>query len=200
MPVVQMSIYPGAKAEPLPFAASRQAERQNRRTRLIRERVVQLFDELRGPVFQHLLYLGLVPEEADEVVQETFLRLFQHLLVQGGDQNLRGWVFKVAHNISHDRRKGRKYLAAVDPDQWRNATESRPDSSPSPEELLIRRERADWLRAQMASLSPQQQQCLHLRVEGFRYREIADILGISVSTVAEMLRRAIGRLSRQVCP
>jgi len=48
----------------------------------------------------------------------------------------------------------------------------------------------------VAALSPQQRQCLHLRTEGFRYREIAAILNISDSSVGEFLRRAIVRLRK----
>jgi RNA polymerase sigma-70 factor (ECF subfamily) len=187
----------GADAFPAILAGAREDGCEDKRTGTLRERVVRLFDELRDPVFRHLIYLGLHPEEADEVVQETFLRLYKHLLANGGEENLRGWIFKVAHNVSEDRRKGRKYLSAIDPERWRSAVESRPDLGPTPEEALLRQERVYWLRTQVAALSPQQQQCLHLRVEGFRYREIAEILGISISTVAEMLRRAVTRLNRE---
>jgi RNA polymerase sigma-70 factor, ECF subfamily len=187
----------GANQQSAIFVASAEAGCDGKRTSKLREVVGRLFDELRDPVFRHLIYAGLNPDEADEVVQETFLRLYKHLLSKGGDENLRGWIFKVAHNVSEDRRKGRKYLSAIDPERWQSVAEARPDSAPTPEEALIRQERLCWLRTQVAALSPQQQQCMHLRVEGFRYREIADILDISMSTVAEMLRRAVTRLSRE---
>jgi RNA polymerase sigma-70 factor (ECF subfamily) len=188
-----------ARANPqaMMFAASSELVSDGKRNGKIREVVVRLFDELKDPVFRHLIYAGLNPDEADEVVQETFLRLYKHLLSNGGDENLRGWIFKVAHNVSEDRRRGRKYLSAIDPERWQAVAEARPDAGPTAEEALIRQERLVWLRTQMAALSPQQQQCMHLRVEGFRYREIAEILDISISTVAEMLRRAITRLTRE---
>jgi RNA polymerase sigma-70 factor (ECF subfamily) len=46
----------------------------------------------------------------------------------------------------------------------------------------------------MDQLSPQQKVCIHLRAEGMRYREIAEVLGVSISTVEEFLARAIARL------
>jgi RNA polymerase sigma-70 factor (ECF subfamily) len=46
------------------------------------------------------------------------------------------------------------------------------------------------------NLSEQQRRCLHLRLEGLRYPEIAATLGISASAVGEFLRRAIVRLKR----
>jgi RNA polymerase sigma-70 factor (ECF subfamily) len=52
------------------------------------------------------------------------------------------------------------------------------------------------LRQALEMLSPQQRQCLFLRCEGLRYREIAEVLEISVGTVSEFLRRAINHLRR----
>lgn len=45
-------------------------------------------------------------------------------------------------------------------------------------------------------LSKQQRQCLHLRAEGFRYREIGEVLGIRISTVNEFVKRAVSRLRK----
>jgi RNA polymerase sigma-70 factor (ECF subfamily) len=48
------------------------------------------------------------------------------------------------------------------------------------------------------NLSEQQRRCLHLRLEGLRYPEIAAVLGISASAVGEFLRRAIVRLRKVI--
>ena len=48
--------------------------------------------------------------------------------------------------------------------------------------------------AAVRDLSPQQRNCLHLRAQGLRYREIAETMGISSSAVGEFLRRAVVRL------
>ena len=48
------------------------------------------------------------------------------------------------------------------------------------------------------TLSPQQRQCLHLRAEGLVYREIAETMHISISSVREFLGRAIARLQKAV--
>jgi RNA polymerase sigma-70 factor (ECF subfamily) len=47
------------------------------------------------------------------------------------------------------------------------------------------------------SLTALQRECLHLRAEGLRYREIAELMGISISTVADAVRRASLKLSRE---
>ncbi len=52
--------------------------------------------------------------------------------------------------------------------------------------------------AALETLSPQQKNCLYLRSQGLRHREIAKVIGISSSTVNEFLRRAIARLAEAV--
>src|SRR5438552_1441567 len=69
------------------------------------ERTTQCFQELRNPLCRYLLTLGLSREEVDEVAQETFLRLYQHLCANGNESSIRGWVFRVAHNLGTNERK-----------------------------------------------------------------------------------------------
>src|SRR5215471_12548652 len=71
---------------------------EGQRTLRLEDRVVQFFDELRTPMFRYLLCLSVNPEEADEIIQETFLKLFQHLHSGGRQDSLRSWIFRVAHN------------------------------------------------------------------------------------------------------
>jgi RNA polymerase sigma-70 factor (ECF subfamily) len=61
---------------------------------------------------------------------------------------------------------------------------------------MLRQEQVCLMRVALDRLSSQQRQCLHLRTEGFRYREIAEILGVSESTVCENLRRGLSRLMK----
>ncbi len=64
----------------------------------LEDEVVALFDQLRAPVLRYLLSFGISVPDAEEIVQEVFLALFQHLRQKKSRANLRGWVFKVAHN------------------------------------------------------------------------------------------------------
>ena len=77
---------------------------EGEQTLKLEERVTQLFDELHVPVYRYLLYLTMSPTETDEIIQETFLRLYQHLNSGGNERNLRGWIFRVAQSVRHLRR------------------------------------------------------------------------------------------------
>lgn len=169
---------------------------EGQRTLKLEEQITRLFDELREPVYRHVLCLSVGPAAADDIIQETFLRLYRHLHAGGREDNLRGWVFRVAHNMSINELKSHRHLVASEPEQWAELNASGADPTPGPEDLLLRKEKMVRVHAAISRLSEQQKHCLYLRAEGFRYREIADILGVTISTVAESLRRAINNLTK----
>jgi RNA polymerase sigma-70 factor, ECF subfamily len=162
-------------------------------------RASRLFDELRAPVCRYVISLGLSPHDADEVAQETFLRLHRHLAERGARDadNLRGWIFRVAQNLAHDQRRRAVPRAT---DNLDDSTEARQavDTQAGPEQQLLQDERLARVHAAMRLLPPRQQQCLRLRAEGLRYREIAEVLGVGISTVAESIHQALGRLGKAV--
>jgi len=153
--------------------------------------VEQIYRESRGSVCAYLLYLGVSADKAQEVTQEVFLRLYQTMRKGTPIENLRGWAFRVAHNLGLKVRSKERSFRAVDADWDRFAHPSN-----SPESELLDKERNQRVAAAMEELSPQQRNCLYLRSEGLRYREIAEVMGISSSTVNEFLRRAIARLAK----
>jgi RNA polymerase sigma-70 factor (ECF subfamily) len=69
------------------------------------------------------------------------------------------------------------------------------DSSLDPEGQLASRQRQKQLLRVVRALPAQDQRCLHLRAEGLRYREIAEVLGISLGAVAFSLERSLRRLA-----
>jgi RNA polymerase sigma-70 factor (ECF subfamily) len=163
----------------------------------LEERITRMYDELYQPVFRYLLCRSASPVDADDIVQETFLRLYRHLNAGGREDNIRGWVFRVAHNININEIKRRNRLFSNASEEFPGLEISQADRTPGPEEILLRKEKITNIHAAISTLSEQQKQCLYLRAEGFRYREIAEILEVTISTVAESLRRAIKKLIKE---
>lgn len=155
--------------------------------------LIQLFDELRSPLLRYLLSLGISLEDGEEVVQEAFLALFAHLRGGKSRQNLRGWIFRVAHNIGLKRRLAARRHASSSPIDETAAHCIDPDKNP--EEQLLANQRQQRLEAIVRALPDRDRWCLALRAEGLRYREIAEILDISLGSVAASLARSLGRLS-----
>jgi len=153
-----------------------------------------LYRELRGPLLRYLICLGLSHDEAQDVVQDTFLSLHRHLSTGGAQDNLRGWVFRVAHNQARNRQGSyhRRFGAPLDIE-----TDAMRDDL-TPEHVVLEKEKLLRLNEAIASLSDSERECLLLRSSGLRYREIGETLGIPTSTVGDTVERAIRKLT-EIC-
>lgn len=157
----------------------------------LEDEVTSFFDELHDPLIRYLMSFRLGIHDAEDVIQEVFLALFRHLRAGKPRTNIRGWIFRVAHNLGLKRqRKGPESLAP-------NVQNSELPADPglNPEEELLHIQRTTRLLAVVRALPDRHRHCLFLRAEGLRYREIADVLGISVGSVAIALERSLKRLS-----
>ena len=92
----------------------------------VEEEVVAMFEQHRGPLLRYLLSFRIAAPDAEEIVQEVFLSLFQHLRRGKSRANLHGWLFKVAHNLAL---KNRIRAQRQSP----GAPEAQADSAPGPE-------------------------------------------------------------------
>jgi RNA polymerase sigma-70 factor (ECF subfamily) len=157
--------------------------------------VISLFDQLRNPLLRYVLSIGIRVQEAEEVVQDVFLSLYRHVRIGRSRSNLRGWVFRVAHNLALKQRASslRELGNAAGSG---DVAERSYDPTPNPEEQMFRSERRRRLLAVLRALPEQDQACLYLRAEGLRYREIAEVLDISLGSVSISLTRSLARLHR----
>jgi len=156
--------------------------------------IVELYDELRPSLFGYLVCLGLMPQEADDIIQDAFVQLFRVLLSGSRIHNPRSWVFRVARNMSLNLQKRERRMVSVS-DEQPMARLIGKQTAVGPEEIYLRKERLRVLAAAVARLPQRQRECLHLRAEGLRYREIAEVLGVTTSAVSESLKRVIIRLT-----
>jgi RNA polymerase sigma-70 factor (ECF subfamily) len=151
-----------------------------------------LYDQLRPGLLARLQSLGLTLENAEDVIHETFVRLVEHLRGCDSNGNLRGWIYRVAYNLSMDvHRSERRYprLSSDLMESLESGFREPVDPAPGPEEKVIRDEGSRRLKTAVLTLTFQQRNCLLLRAEGLRYVEIASTLGISVQRAAKLLKR-----------
>jgi RNA polymerase sigma-70 factor, ECF subfamily len=161
------------------------------------ERVLALFEHLHVPVFRYLMRKTRDSGKAEDITQETFLRLFRHLREDRLLDNPKAWLFRVASNLAVDASRNESHVKDLDENTWKNIEESRSALQADPEKLMLQRERMDRLHTAVLNLTRLQRECLHLRAEGLRYREIAGLLEISPSTVMDAVRRATLKLARE---
>ena len=161
-----------------------------------RELASRYYREERDSIYRYLVSLGTNPSEAQDLTQETFLKLYVALRDRKRIENLRAWLFTVASNLAMNHKRWWSYRPSAREEEVARWMRSKADPQRTPEQALLHRETAERLNEAISNLSRQQQACLHLRTEGFRYREIAHILGVSLPTVAEFLRRALVSLKK----
>jgi RNA polymerase sigma-70 factor (ECF subfamily) len=153
----------------------------------------KLFEELRKPLLRYLVCLGLSPDEAQDVAQDAFLSLHRHVRSGNTQENIRSWLFRVAHNQARNRQTSydRRFATPLDA--------SRDDmlDHATPERELLNKERFRQLRTAIRSLTEAERECLLLRAEGLRYREIGEVLGMATSTVADSVDRAVRKLAEK---
>jgi RNA polymerase sigma-70 factor (ECF subfamily) len=180
----------------LSWPLSRPADAESRASSSPEVEVVELFEELRDRLLRYLLVLGLSAPDGEEIIQESFLLLFQHLQRGKSRENLRGWVFRVARNLALKQRYANQIRLQRMVEFDEASPEQRVDRDRNPEEELRSRERQMRLLAVVRVLPEQDRSCLSMRAEGLRYRDIAEALGISLGSVAASLARTLARLGR----
>jgi RNA polymerase sigma-70 factor (ECF subfamily) len=126
-------------------------------------------------------------DEAEDVVQETFLKLLQHLRAAGDRANLKSWLFTVAANGCRDRLRARRRWLP-----WRAELDRRIADTPdeAPDQRLAR--------AAARGLAPRDLLLISLRAQGLSYRDIGAAAGIQERSVGRLLARAIERWKRRL--
>jgi RNA polymerase sigma-70 factor (ECF subfamily) len=182
----------GSTALPV-LRATSAADTGSSRDRL-EEEVVALFDQFRDRLLRYLFSFGSALPDAEEVIQEVFLSLFQHLQLGKSREKLPGWLFRVAHNLALKRR----YRAQRDSQARIEASAEclAIDPGPNPEDQLANSQTQRRLLAVVQALPEQDRRCLVLRAEGLRYREIAEVLDMSLGAVSLSLARSLARIAR----
>jgi RNA polymerase sigma-70 factor (ECF subfamily) len=155
--------------------------------------VTTLYRELRKPLLRYLICLGLTSDEAQDVVQDAFLSLQRHLASDGKQDNIRGWLFRVAHNQARNRQTSyyRRFGESLEGEMDFQTDQA------TPEQRVLEDEKFRRLAAAIRFLTESERECLLLRAGGLRYREIGEVLGIAVSTVGDTVERAIKKLAEK---
>jgi RNA polymerase sigma-70 factor, ECF subfamily len=132
------------------------------------------------------------PQDAEDVVQEAYLRAFRFFAgFRGGDA--RAWLMRIVRNTCYTwLHVNRPLQDAAEFDENIFPPDSR---ALSPEEVVLQNDSGTLVRKALEMLPPNYREVLILReLEGMSYREIADITGMPTGTVMSSLSRARGRL------
>jgi RNA polymerase sigma-70 factor (ECF subfamily) len=146
-------------------------------------------------LYRTALRLTRVPSDAEDLVQETYLKAFRAADTFQAGSNLRAWLFTILHNTARNRARDRsRDSVTVNSEVVEQAAET-PNFAiagkvDDPETLLIRSTLAPELQAAVDELPDTYREAVWLRdVEEFSYAEIAEMLGIPIGTVMSRISR-----------
>jgi RNA polymerase sigma-70 factor (ECF subfamily) len=130
------------------------------------------------------------PADAEDLVQDTYVKAFRFADSFEPGTNLKAWLFTILHNTFRNmRRHAARDPIDVDSDIVERAVESR-DRTPTPEDLLQRASLDADLKAALEELPPMFREAVWLRdVEELTYQEIATALEIPMGTVMSRISR-----------
>ena len=156
----------------------------------------QLVAEHQAMVFQLGCHLLGNRDEAYDLSQEVFLRVFRTLDRFRADASLKTWIYRIAINQASNRRRcwSRRHRVAqvsLDAHVEVHGEPTEPSEASSPHRILASKELAEQLTGALDALPFDQRTVIILReVEGLAYDEIAQALDIAIGTVKSRLTRA----------
>jgi len=145
-----------------------------------------------GPVYAFLVHMMGSTEDAEDLCQDTFMRLIQAARRYQPAGKFRSWLLRIAGNLARSRLRRRKILRWVPlgPEHDVRHVPAR-----DPLAALVDRQEQQRVQAAIQRLPDRQREALILKqFHGLAYREIAEAMGASVASVQMLLHRAMTAL------
>jgi len=131
------------------------------------------------------------PQDAEEIVQDVFVRVYEQLTRFRFESSLKTWIYRIAVNMSLNYRKKRSRIRSRTAEFRENIQMQGGSEKPDFGEGDDHRQRMNRI---LGHLNADQRMCIILRSEGLSYEEIAQTLTININTVRTRLKRAREKL------
>jgi RNA polymerase sigma factor (sigma-70 family) len=146
--------------------------------------LTSIYEERRGELYAFLVGMTRDADVAEDLLQETFLRLVREARAGRMPDEVRPWLYRTAANAAIDRGRRGATLLRLLPRLLDRGDPPRPDAE------ALRSERAAELHAALAHLAPDRRAALLLAARGFSGREVASLIGRSEDATRTLLCRA----------
>lgn len=167
--------------------------------------IEEIVAEYLKPVYRLVFRLTNGAEEAEDITQNVFVKVWKNLAKYDPNQNLKTWIFTIARNATIDWFRKKKPLLFSDLNQaseeWRdkNFVDNLVDLESLPDELFARAELREVLEKSLAELSLDQRSIISLRLEeDLTFEAIAEIMGQPVNTTKSHYRRGLLKLREKL--
>lgn len=163
----------------------------------------QLFEQYQHLVFNISYRMSGNQEEAEDITQDVFIKIFHAIEKFRGDAKLSSWIYRIAVNtcLKRERRKKLENWISLDflfQDEGKFQPQA-PDKTPDQQIEILEKEQI--VQKAIHSLPERQKTALILhRYENLSYEEIATVMEISLSAVESLLHRAKDNLTKKLLP
>jgi RNA polymerase sigma-70 factor (ECF subfamily) len=155
-----------------------------------RSAFAELVRQNQDRLFASMMQVTGAPEEAEEAVQEAFIRAFVKLDTFQRNSQFFTWIYRIAFNSALTRRRKKKARVSLDQVREDNGLEIAGHGE-AVDEAMLRDERVSMVRRAIDTLTDEHRKILVLReMDDLAYEDIAEILNISIGTVRSRLSRA----------
>lgn len=162
------------------------------RKEISREQAEELFHSYSSYVYQTALYITKSKVLADDITQETFIRVFDKYHTYDPTKPIKPWIYKIVLNIARNMLRKQKWLTfiGVAPEQA---------GSNTTEQFVLQDERNQELWRDIDSLSVKSREVVVLHFfSGLKLHEAAEVLGIPIGTCKSRLNTALKQLRKQL--
>jgi RNA polymerase sigma-70 factor (ECF subfamily) len=156
-----------------------------------------IFRGFERPIHNYLLHLTQNQTEAEDLAQETFIRVHDRLGTFRGESSLRTWIYRIATNVAidHFRSSAARQETASHSFEEEFDGERIDNTTFSPEHQFARSEMSDCVQGHIQQLPLSYRTVLLLHdVQGFKTQDIAGVLDCSIDTVKIRIHRARNKL------
>lgn len=138
--------------------------------------------------------------DAEDLLQETFIRMLRGLQAYRENGRFEAWLFSIAANLARDFLRRQNRTAPAGNSLSRNEQQPvLPSNEPTPEEKFAEAERVDLLQRAMNELSSSEREIVSLRFfSGLGFKDIAEILGVPLGTALARAHRAVKHLREKL--
>lgn len=151
----------------------------------------RLVSEYSRPLYRHIRHLVIDHDDTDDILQNTFVKVFRHLPTFKGESRLYTWMYRIATNeaISFLKQKSKRYKVNSEELQTRLVENLKADAYFEGDELQARLQKA------VATLPEKQQLVFRMKYyQELKYEEISEILGTSVGALKASYHHAVKKI------
>ena len=152
------------------------------------------------PLYSFIFRFVSSTDDAEDIVQETFFKVWKGIKKFKPESNFKTWLFTIAHNTAIDhvrRKKSLAFSSFEDADGENIMEEMLSDPEPLPDELFARAELEAMLEKAVVALAPIYREVLLLYYhEYLTFEEVSTVLGVSINTIKSRHRRALLELQK----